>query len=76
MSKLQLIPSGSPPQWVDRMEIAVRGEVPVATLRFFSVCTPFIVEGARLQMSTDHLKQIVDVLCRTLTYYPSKAEQA
>ena len=75
-SELQVVPLSSAPLWVDRMEFGVRGDIPVATVRFYSVCPPNLVEASRLQTSVAHLKQMVDVLCQSLDYYPSKAEKA
>ena len=73
-AELKLIPSASPAVWVDRMEIGIRGDVPVATLRFYGVCPPFLIEALRLQTSVDHLRLIADVLCQSLNYYPSKPD--
>lgn len=61
--------------WVDRMELAVRGDTPVATLRFFSaIATEELVECARLQTSMEHLKAIADAICRATHHYPKPAE--
>lgn len=61
--------------WVDLMEIHLRGDIDVATLRFYSAVGGTIAaEACRLQTSTTHLKAIVDVLCRTLDYYPAQPE--
>ncbi len=58
--------------WVDRMEIAVRGDVPVVTLRFYSAVVDHLSEVSRLQTSATHVKAIIDVLCRNMEYYPSR----
>lgn len=59
--------------WVDRMEINVRGDLPIALLRFFSVVPPDkLSEACRMQTSLTHLQAIVDSLSRTLNYYPTK----
>ena len=63
--RLQLI-------WVDRMEIAVRGDTPVATLRFYTAMVDHLSEVSRLQTSVTHIKAMIDVLCRTMEYYPSR----
>ena len=59
-----------PTIWIDRMQLGVRSDAPVATLRFHTALQDCLVESCRLQVSTDHLKRITDVLCRTLNYYP------
>lgn len=60
--------------WVDRMELAVRGDAPVATLRFYSAFLDHLSEACRLQTSTAHLRAMVDVICNALDYYPSKTK--
>lgn len=76
MADLKPVSLTSPPHWVDHMELAVRADIPIATIRFYAICPPFIVESSRLQTSVDHLKKIVDVLSKSLNYYPSKAKEA
>lgn len=61
--------------WVDRMELSIRSDVPIATLRFYGVVTDRLCEAARLQTSISHLQAIADLLCRSLDYYPSKPEK-
>ena len=59
--------------WVDRMEVSMRSDIPVGTLRFYSaVGDEKLTEASRIQTSVAHMRQIVDVLCRCLDYYPSK----
>lgn len=58
--------------WIDRMEIAVRGDTPVATLRFYTAMVDHLSEVSRLQTSVTHIKSIIDVLCRNVEYYPSR----
>ena len=61
--------------WVDTMEIAVRGDVPISTLRFYSAITnEKLCEAFRLQTSVPHLRSMVDVICRSIGYYPSKPD--
>ncbi len=58
--------------WVDRMEIGVRGDVPLVTLRFYTAMVDHLSEVSRLQTSVTHIKSIIDVLCRNVEYYPSR----
>lgn len=48
--------------WVDRMELTIRGDVPIATLRFYSVVGGRLSEECRIQTTTDHLHRIADVI--------------
>ena len=57
--------------WIDRMEIAVRADTPVATLRFYTAMVDHLSEVSRLQTSVTHIKSIIDVLCRNVEYYPT-----
>ena len=66
---------GLPLQWVDRMELTARSEIPVVTLRFYSVVVDRMVEACRLQATADHCKKIADAICRSLDYYPTKPEK-
>lgn len=61
--------------WVDRMELSVRADTPVATMRYYSVLLDHLSEACRLQMSTVHLRSMVDVMCRSLDYYPDKPKK-
>ncbi len=72
LSKLPKLQSVALPLiWVDKMEVAIRGDVPVATLRFYSVVGgEAVVEACRLQMSTAHLRAMVDVISKSIEYYP------
>ena len=61
--------------WVDRMNLVLRTAPDLGMLRFFAFVPPpdnELVECVRLQTSRDHLRAIVDVLCRSLDYYPTK----
>jgi hypothetical protein len=61
--------------WVDRMELLSRGDAPIGMLRFYSaIGNEKLTEAARLQTTHAHLRGIVDVLCRTLDYYPAKSK--
>ena len=63
----------NPPIWIDRMELAVRGDAPVAMLRFLTIISPQnMLEVCRVQTTVQHLQQIADVLCRSLNHYPEK----
>ena len=61
--------------WTDRMTISLRADVPIATLSFYSLEPNRLREAARLQASVPHLQEVVDVICRTLDYYPEKASK-
>lgn len=72
-SEVSYYPGVSPPIWVDRMELATRGDFPVATLRFLAATSSNVyLECARLQTNFAHLQRIVDVLSKALNYYPTK----
>jgi len=59
--------------WVDRMEVSLRGDTPVAMLRFYSVLgNEAILEACRIQTSAAHLRSMVDVLSKTVGYYPER----
>lgn len=58
--------------WVDRLEIAVRADTPVVTLRFYTAMVDHLSEVARVQTSVTHIKAIIDVLSRNVEYYPSR----
>ena len=63
--------------WVDTMEIGTRGDIPVSTISFCCVVgSEYRLEVARLQTSTEHLKRVVDAVCRNLDYYPTKTAVA
>ena len=66
---------GSPPLvWVDQMSINVRGDIPIATLRFFSAIHDHRSEACCLQTSIALLHQMADVICRLTNHYPQKPE--
>ena len=56
--------------WVDSMQLGVRADIPIATLRFFSTLGDRVVEACRVQTSVKHLQSIADIICRNLDYYP------
>ncbi len=59
--------------WVDKTDLFLRGDVPIGTLRFYSlVGNEKFAEACRLQTTVTHLRAIVDLLCRQLDYYPAK----
>ena len=58
--------------WVDMMELMLRGDTQMGTLRFYSLLGDHLSEACRLQVSVAHLKSIIDVLCRNVEYYPSR----
>ena len=63
---------GLPLAWADRMEIHRRGDIPIATLRFYGALADRMCECARIQTTIAHIHQIIDVLCRSTDYYPAK----
>ena len=59
--------------WVDKTDLLLRGDVPIGTLRFYSVVgKERLAEACRLQTTVTHLRAIVDLLCGQLDYYPAK----
>lgn len=58
------------------MQILVRGDVGVATLRFETALPEAAYEVCRLQMSVDHVRRMIDVMCQHVDYYPSKPKEA
>lgn len=58
--------------WSDFMMIALRADAPVATMRFYSFLGDHAVEASRIQVSTEHIKRMIDVLARTVKYYPNQ----
>lgn len=60
-------PHGAIPlQWVDHMELSVRGNMNIATLRFFSVLPDRKVEVVRLQAATGFLEGVANLLIEKL----------
>lgn len=63
--------------WVDSMNLFLRSDAPVAMLRFLAIVPPnTMMEVARIHTTTDHLKKIIDVLCKNLDHYPTKPRQS
>lgn len=60
--------------WVDHMRIAVRGDIPVATLRFFTTqAAPDVtMEACRIQIPIGLLKNMVDVISSVVERYPTQ----
>ncbi len=75
MDDLPQLPHLVPPVWADRMELSVRGDAPLATLRFLAVVpSPLpqsLVETGRIQLSHALLTSIVDLICKSIKYYPT-----
>lgn len=69
---------GTIPIWVDSMRIMLRADDPIATLVFYSTIPEEMIneEVVRLQTSHKHVQHIVDVLCRSLDYYPEKPQSS
>jgi len=77
LAELEPLPLVHPPIWTDRMEMTVRSDIPVATLRFVAAIFPnHALEVSRLQTTVQHVKQMADLICRTLDYYPAKLDTA
>lgn len=58
--------------WVDRMQVFLRSDA-LGMVSFATLIPPErLVEVGRFQMSVAHLKDMVNVLCRSLDYYPKK----
>ena len=57
-----------PPIWVDTMGIAVRGDIPIATLVFYSVLPDRneTIEAVRIQTSLAHIMKMIKVLEGTI----------
>jgi hypothetical protein len=55
------------------MRLSARGDLPITTLRFYTVVEEEgLFEAVRISTSTRHLKAIIDVLCRSFDYYPER----
>ena len=66
--------SGIKTVWIDRMQIFQRSDLPLATISFASLVPPDkLAEVGRFQTTVPHLQAIVDVICRTIDYYPTKS---
>ena len=71
----QLTSSDVKSVWVDRMQILVRADNPLVTLRFFTFLPPDVaVEVSRLAMTANHAKEIIKLLAQQLDYYPVKSD--
>lgn len=57
--------------WVDAIQTLVRGDAGGVTLRLFSLLPEAAIEVGRLQMAENTLKMTMDILAKTLNYYPS-----
>lgn len=59
--------------WVDKTNLYVRSDTPVATVSFSTLVSPDkLIECARIQSTVTHLKATVDMICKTIDYYPAK----
>jgi len=54
------------------MQMLVRSDIPITTLRFDTTLPEAAYEVCRLQMTVAHVKSMIDVMCQTLDYYPSR----
>ncbi len=60
--------------WIDRVTLAVRGDVPVGTIRCYSVLGTESHVACQFQTSVQHLIAMTDMLCRVLNHYPVRAD--
>lgn len=75
ITDLVQLPIVLPPVWSDRMELSIRTDTPLATLRFSAVVPPnALIETARVQTNIEQLKKMVDVISRNINYYPGKED--
>ena len=58
------------------MQMLVRSDVPVTTLRFDTALPEAAYEVCRLQMTLAHAKRMIEVMCKTLDHYPTKPTAA
>jgi len=61
-----------PTIWVDSASFAVRGDLPVALIRFFTVVNNRSVEAVRVQTSQKHLMALIDALATITDHYPQR----
>ena len=62
-----------PTTWVDNMIMAFR-EDDVCLLRFATQLPEGHFEQTRILTSKVHLQRMIDVMCSTLNYYPTKTK--
>jgi hypothetical protein len=55
-----------PTLWIDSINILIRGDTPIATLRFYAHVPEGRIESARLTVSIDHLRKITSILNASL----------
>lgn len=60
--------------WVDGFSVTTRIDVPVGLIRFYSALPDAAIEVARIQMSGDVLKLLIDSCAAATAYYPKKPE--
>ena len=58
--------------WVDNMQLLTRSDSDTATLRFNTLLPEASYEACRLQTPVAHVRRMIDVMCRTLDYYPER----
>jgi len=68
----KLASSSLPTIWVDSMQMLVREAPPVVMLRFFTFTPEAAIEIARLQTPVTHIRQMIDVMARSINYYPQR----
>lgn len=53
----------------------MRSNFPVAVMRFYAIVPDVgFVQTTSIHMSTDHIKDMIRVMCRSLNYFPTKEE--
>ncbi len=65
------LPSDVQTIWVDRAQLLLRSDEPIATIRFETALPEGRREAARIAMSVSHLRKLVDLICRMIEYKPT-----
>jgi hypothetical protein len=69
-----------PSIWIDRMSLNLRADAGVAMIRFYTLLVdqegPSFIEACRIQTARDHLRSMVDVIAKSLNYYPTRESVA
>jgi hypothetical protein len=64
-----------PSIWIDKMSLNLRADPGLAMVRFYTLLVdeegPTVVEACRIQTTADHLRKIVEVLAKSLNFYPT-----
>lgn len=60
-----------PVLWCDATVFSLRDDG-IGLMQFYAITPDASVEVARIQTSRQHVKNMVDLFCKTLDYYPDK----